>query len=295
MVALAPNTFFLYHPKHDKPFSFTTHLKNDPNLQLKGGRGGYQYPKGWKIEPGEMVTTGASVPRNLWHVRGFAPFDFTRAALIHDWLYEAHHRWIRAKTGYDAAKATGDRKAMSDNERDMHWYANYANITQDNAADIFAECIKATMEESEKILADFTGLSNGGTAAQANRKTLQGLIDALKYNHRSPLALWIYHYCVSTDCIVKTSVRMWDHPGDDVQLYSLLTSPEVERRAREIGYLSPWLINRFKDILKAEQKRHQDYENAKRTLGIVQASPRMPVTAEAASAPITRGLERKRP
>lgn len=44
------------------------------------------------IEPEDMFFDGASVPRWLWEVDSLGPFDYTYAALIHDWIFEAHHR-----------------------------------------------------------------------------------------------------------------------------------------------------------------------------------------------------------
>lgn len=44
------------------------------------------------IVPGTIETDGGSVPRALWNRRGFTPWTYAPAYLIHDWLYEAHRR-----------------------------------------------------------------------------------------------------------------------------------------------------------------------------------------------------------
>ena len=36
-------------------------------------------------------TDGATVPRILWCVEGFAPMDWLKAAILHDWFFETHH------------------------------------------------------------------------------------------------------------------------------------------------------------------------------------------------------------
>lgn len=287
MVALAPNTFFFFQPKHDAKFSFTTHLKDDPALGAKGGRGTY-HKAGWKIEPGEMITSGASVPRQLWLLPGFSAFDFTRAAIIHDWLYEAHHRYEMAKVGYAAARKEGRRRDMLDNERDMRWYGNYAEVTQDDAADIFAECLKVTMEESKGILGDFKRLEARAPKGHPDPANLDTLKDALHYSRPDPKTLWAYHYFVSKDCLIGTSSHVWNDHNSDVDIYRVLAGPEVRARARKRGYLSPWLIGRFQAILEQEKKRHEEYEKAKRTLGLAQNPPPPPppkVPAPAVSAP----------
>src|SRR5262249_1724058 len=107
MVALAPNIFFFFQPKGDTKFAFTTHVRSDPTLQERGGRGRYRWPE-FRIEPEEMITDGATIPRGLWYVSGFAPFDFTRAAVIHDWVYEAHHRYLMALDALAAARKRHD-------------------------------------------------------------------------------------------------------------------------------------------------------------------------------------------
>lgn len=265
MVSIAPNTFFFFKPKKDEPFTFTTHAEGDPALNRKHGRGKYR-KAGWRICPEDMITTGASVPRQLWYVPGFAAFDFTRAALIHDWLFEAHHRYEMAKAGYAAAEKRGDQSAMDRNENDLAEYGAYADLTQNDAADILAECLKATMLETQRITEDFDRLEQRqDNAGQIEHKpaTLKGLRAALRYNRPRPSTLWFYHYFVSDDCLTKASTRTWNDHSSDVDIYRVLGSETMANRALERGYLSPWLIRRFQSILSAEKKRHDDYERAK--------------------------------
>jgi hypothetical protein len=264
MVAIAPNTFFFFQPKEDTKFAFTTHA-NVTGAGKAGGRGQYQQAYAhWTIVPEDMITTGASVPRRFWYIRGFGSFDYTRAAIIHDWLFEAHHRWLIAKNGYDEAKAHGDGKAMSDYAVDCERYKKYGLMSQGDAADIFAECIRVTMGESEAILRDFEQLGtappNTGKKSLA-RENLEELKDALRVNKPSPRTLWAYHYFVSPDCFVHKSTAMWEDQTSDLELYRLLSSPTVVGRAKEKGYLSPWIFRRFERVLAAAEKRHGDYQS----------------------------------
>jgi Protein of unknown function (DUF1353) len=269
MVAIAPNTFFFFQPSEGdgKRFAFTTHKHvPDVNLGKKPGRGKYREEyANWTIEPEDMITTGASVPRKLWLIRGFGAFDFTRAAIIHDWLYEAHHRYRIAVAGSQKARADKNWKAMHDYDKVVKRYEKYGLMKQNDAADIFAECINVVMSESQEILKDFANLSSGkfsdndGSLAKAN---LDELKDALHNNQPSPPRLWAYHYFVSDDCVVSKSTAMWNEENSNLELYRLLSSPTVRKRAQEKGYLSPWLLARFDAVLKEAEARQGEYVEA---------------------------------
>ena len=262
MVAMAPDTFFFFQPKQDTRFSFTTHLKTE-NIPNNGGRGKYTQG-GWKIEPEEIITDGASVPRQIWYLPGFSAFDFTRAALIHDWLFEAHHRYRMAAAAYEAAKRRGDAQAMERSERDKRHYERYRDITQDDAADIFAECIKSAMLESGEIVKEFDTQSRKKPGGNSNHESanLTSLKDAFRYNQPSPLTLWAYHYFVSSDCFIDASKKAWDEKTTDVDIYRVLASEKIAHDMEKNGYISKWMIHRFRKILKEEEDRHHDYQRA---------------------------------
>lgn len=62
---------YVYRPDKDDPFRF-------------------QRWNGTRVTPGLMRTDGASVPRVLWSVPGFAATDYLPAAVLHDWLFVQH-------------------------------------------------------------------------------------------------------------------------------------------------------------------------------------------------------------
>jgi hypothetical protein len=67
-------TAYLYVPDPVSPLTFTTST-------------------GFRITPGRLVFDGASSPRIMWWLPGWAPFDkWVKAAVIHDWLYDSNHR-----------------------------------------------------------------------------------------------------------------------------------------------------------------------------------------------------------
>lgn len=70
---------FEYMPDEVAPFAFTTSL-------------------GWRIQPERMDTDGATIPRLFWSAPGFDPMDWIDGAVIHDWLYECHHRGLSSVT-----------------------------------------------------------------------------------------------------------------------------------------------------------------------------------------------------
>jgi hypothetical protein len=275
MVAIAPNTFFFFQPTNSERFAFTTH-KSDSDLTETRGRGVYK-KKEWKIIPQDMITTGASVPRNLWYIPGFSAFDYTRAALIHDWLYEAHHRYEIAKVGSFAAKMRGDRAGMARHEKDMEAYKAYADVDQDDAADIFAECIKVTMLQSKEVsdALDYLGKEQAGSRVGSEQPTANfaGLKNALRYNRPSPRTLWLYHYFVSKNCLIGTSRDVWGKLDSDVAIYQALSEGSVARQVQEKGYLSQWLLKKFANVLAGEKKRHEDHEQALKQGIVAEAGP----------------------
>lgn len=41
--------------------------------------------------PDPFETDLGTIPRALWSIPGFAPADLEAPAIVHDWLYQAHH------------------------------------------------------------------------------------------------------------------------------------------------------------------------------------------------------------
>ncbi len=66
------NDYFLFIPNKDDPFTFT---RSD----------------GRTIQPGAMYTDGGSIPRFFWGVKGFSPWGYAPAYIVHDWLFVAQH------------------------------------------------------------------------------------------------------------------------------------------------------------------------------------------------------------
>ena len=66
---------FNYLPNDSDPF---TYVCND----------------GTVIQPQTMQTDGATIPWPVRGLPGYDPWDWPAGAIIHDWLYEAHHRGL---------------------------------------------------------------------------------------------------------------------------------------------------------------------------------------------------------
>jgi hypothetical protein len=273
MVALAPNTFFFSQPEHGEKFSFTTHKRGDRHLEVKAGRGKYRWPE-FRIEPEEMITNGASIPRNLWYVPGFAPFDFTRAAVIHDWLFEAHHRYIMANATFEAAKAHHDEGAMKRSSDDIKAYKRYGDLSQEDAADIFAECIRVAMAQSEEIHDALQHYPvRPADPDHPSPEAFRELQSALRYNRPNSRTLWAYHYFVSPDAFIKTSKKLWEEKHCTIETYRFLTSSVVRAVALQKGYVSPWLMKKFAGILKREEDRHKDFQRSRPQIAPPQSPP----------------------
>jgi hypothetical protein len=65
----------------DKRFIYVVDSSNPLRLQLKDGR---------VIQPGRMYTDGGSIPRVFWSVKGFSPWGYAPAYVLHDWLFHQH-------------------------------------------------------------------------------------------------------------------------------------------------------------------------------------------------------------
>ncbi|CAK0778540.1 DUF1353 domain-containing protein [Gammaproteobacteria bacterium] len=64
--------YFQFLPRFDEPFEFIR-------------------PNGTIIRPGSMLTDGGSIPRFLWGIKGYSPWGYAPAYIVHDWLFEAQH------------------------------------------------------------------------------------------------------------------------------------------------------------------------------------------------------------
>lgn len=204
LVWIAPNTFLFYQPPGQEPFSYTTHKASEQVEPGAPGRGRYRFADR-KIVPGMMITTGASVPRNLWRIRGLAPWDYAQAAIIHDWLFEAHHRHLAGEKGYE----------------------KYADIGLGDAADIFAECIRKNMHLGGRRTAFIKSQQQQHPGDPAWQEVLRVFPD----NRESAFELWAYHYAVSPDCIAPTARKLWESRQNDMAVCRTILSTQLGSRA----------------------------------------------------------------
>lgn len=74
---------FQYEPIFSDPFTYVT-------------------DDGIEITPQMMVTDGATIPWPIRGLPGYDPWDWPQGAIIHDWLYETHHRGLDKVTFHQA-------------------------------------------------------------------------------------------------------------------------------------------------------------------------------------------------
>jgi hypothetical protein len=233
LVSVGPNQFLFHQPKGEKPFSFTTSKHPNPT-----NKEGIFKHKGRTITPETMLTTGASVPRPMWWVPGLGAFDYSRAAIIHDWLFEAKHR-------YDSAKRQGNAALEKK-------YSQYADIDINDAADIYAECILTIMAESVPIREKLKELKAKVSTHQ--RKRLEELEAAFRAARPSDMFLSAHRHSVSDRCPIPISKKKWEAQHDDLAVYTLLGTAGSEK------FMSPWLQQQFR-LLGAEGKiRAQEFQ-----------------------------------
>lgn len=117
-----PDQFHFIQPTSGPKFAYVTH-------------------DGWRIEPRTMSTDGASIPRWLWWDAELSPWRYAPAAIVHDWLFEVHHRLVRNGGHLDPAHYS---------PQDV---AHFQKMTVQEAADIYAEAMKTLMESHKASFA----------------------------------------------------------------------------------------------------------------------------------------------
>lgn len=100
--------YFIFTPNPDRPFKFTR-------------------SSGCEIVPGEMYTDGGSIPRFLWGIKGYSPWGYAPAYIIHDWMFESKH------CGHALPCGSGF----------------------DDSVTVMAECLKTLMEASPEYRSSF--------------------------------------------------------------------------------------------------------------------------------------------
>ena len=80
---------FNYLPDQNNPFTYMTNA-------------------GRVITPQTMVTDGATIPWPIRGLPGYDPWDWPAGAVIHDWLYESHHRGLEVTSFYEANLILGE-------------------------------------------------------------------------------------------------------------------------------------------------------------------------------------------
>lgn len=94
---------FVFIPDKDNPLTFRRH-------------------NGDQITPSPMYTDGGSIPRPLWAFRGYSPWGYAPAFIVHDWIFNMHHCQLPGHEKYSVDDAAW---IMSEIMRTM--MQNYGN------------------------------------------------------------------------------------------------------------------------------------------------------------------------
>ncbi|TLP59312.1 hypothetical protein FEE96_17065 [Parasedimentitalea maritima] len=136
---------FVYVPDQNNPLRFT--------------RGGD--PAGVKvIEPEIMYTDGGSIPKQAQLFKGFSPWGYAPAYMVHDWIYVARH-----------CLTDGKPTAREETTKDM---------TFQDSADLTAEMIKTLIHSQKVSENDVASRVVSGTVAgpaSYQRWTIRGACD----------------------------------------------------------------------------------------------------------------------
>jgi hypothetical protein len=240
---LSGSLFFFDHDPA-APFSCTV-------TRLRDGR-----PTVWTIHPEPFLTDGASVPRALWCLSGFGPFDFTKSALIHDWLFEAHHRWCAAFHEGDLAGMLRYRDyadptlidRLSEPLRARMWPLSIVE-----ASDIMATCIRAESQLNGDVIVETSAIITDETLPQGLRSKLDGIVRGTVAPARAASGTARqYHWATRS----REALRIWNADASgrpehvsSAQLIGQLDAgpaPTLLDEAIAEGSLSPSLVERLR-------------------------------------------------
>lgn len=236
----------LFFFDHDPAAPFSCTLKRQKNGSSAD----------WTIRPQPFLTDGASVPRAFWCLSGFGPFDFTKSAIIHDWLFEAHHRWCVAFHANDTRQMLRYRDyadptltaQLPANLRDQMWPLSIVE-----ASDIIAECIESEGRLNSDVIKDTTAMNADQTIAEGLRSKLSSIVRATV----APARLTVgtsrqYHWATRS----SDARRLWNadatgrpEHASSAQLIRQLDSgpsPTLLDQALNDGSLSPSLVKRLR-------------------------------------------------
>ena len=155
---------FFFEPDPASPFSCTVNRRRENDVVA------------WTMRPTPFLTDGASIPRALWCLSGFGPWDFTKSAVVHDWIFEAHHRWCMAY--YEGDDAQMLRYAdpvltarLPTNLRERMW-----PLSIEEAADIIAACMDWEGRLSSDFVHEAEQLKNNENISGDVRQRLAKLV-----------------------------------------------------------------------------------------------------------------------
>jgi hypothetical protein len=88
------------------------------------------------IEPGLMYTDGGTIPRFAQIFKGFSPWGFGPAYVIHDWIFYARHCEV-------------DRAVTDPDYNDAVRFRDVDGITFDESAEVLAEVIRTIVDNGQ--------------------------------------------------------------------------------------------------------------------------------------------------
>ena len=111
------------------------------------------------LRPGVMYTDGGSIPRPLRALRGFSPWGYAPAYIVHDWIFTAHHCVEHAP-------------AVLNDPKDGAEYAKAAKFDFAASVEVLAEVMKTLMDVDRTVAKDpvaFEAISFGVETPTAER------------------------------------------------------------------------------------------------------------------------------
>lgn len=206
------------------------------------------------IVPESLITDGASVPRLFWGADGFGPLDFARSAIIHDWIFECHHRYVIAEKS---------NSSSADTKKDKYkiWGSD---DSYKKAADVMAECISQEMAfysgasslidtRMKDLKSDPTSEYNGDI-----HKALSDMKNDFVIGSTNMGTLGMYHYAIGSGI----AGGLWNTKHPTSSLTKIRSLKEDIDKAVLSGYMSSSVRDKLINLIKEDEKREQEQGKA---------------------------------
>lgn len=141
------------------------------------------------IVPGLMYTDGGSIPRVARAFKGFSPWGYAPAYIVHDWIFFGRHCLTDARLGLTDPIKYADARRFADVNGDPTVPLNHPQrhpVEFDESAVILAEVIKTMADYGQIQKRDFAGAAISAAVDSVPARVLWERTDACREQRVTP-------------------------------------------------------------------------------------------------------------